>query len=186
MPLKQLGCPKYPITTQTARITLQLQFNADAPVRILDCGCGSSHLTFGAYHYLHNVRSLPVSLRGVDTNADLMERSNKYCRELGLQDVRFDTCAIQQYTPEATPDIILALHACDTATDDAIALGIRTGSPVIMAVPCCHKHLHHQMSGSGAPPFEPLLRHGIMKQRFADLLTDTFRASLLQVMGKLL
>ena len=177
-----------------------------APIHILDCGCGSAHLTFGTYHYLHHVKGLPVVLSGVDTNAKLMERSNHYCHELGLRrdEAQFYTSTIRSFTPVRRPDIVLALHACDTATDEALALGVRSGAPLIMCVPCCHKSLHQQLaqaqrqeggkgvtaggtsSGRGsaaADLLSPMLDHGIMRQRFVDLLTDTFRAQLLRIAG---
>ncbi|EFJ48796.1 hypothetical protein VOLCADRAFT_104625 [Volvox carteri f. nagariensis] len=155
-------------------------------LHILDCGCGSSHLTFGTYHYLNHVLGLQTTLTGVDVNGALMTKANEHARQLGLQGARFDTAPIGQYSPAIPPDIVLALHACDTATDDALALAVKQGSPLILAVPCCHAHLHKQLSGrtpTSRPPWSPLLRHGILKQRQLDLLTDSLRAQLLRVAG---
>ncbi|KAG2436450.1 hypothetical protein HXX76_006753 [Chlamydomonas incerta] len=156
-------------------------------LHILDCGCGSSHLSFGTYHYLNHVLGVPAAMAGVDTNAGLMAKSNDNAAALGLTDtVRFDTAPIGDYTPRVRPDIVLALHACDTATDDALALAVKQSSPLIMAVPCCHAHLHKQLAGqppSSRPPWQPLLRHGIMRQRQLDLVTDSLRAALLRVAG---
>jgi SAM-dependent methyltransferase len=151
------------------------------PVRILDCGCGSAYLSFAAYHYLNDIRGIPASLSGVDTNAGLVEKSNAYSRDLGLNDACFYAAPIIDFVPEAAPDILLALHACDTATDEALALGIRQQSPVILSVPCCHKHLHRQLESRA--PFDPVMRHGILKQRLGDILTDSFRALILRIMG---
>ncbi|GLC66877.1 hypothetical protein PLESTF_000485900 [Pleodorina starrii] len=159
---------------------------ARAPLHILDCGCGSSHLSFGTYHYLNHVLGLPASLAGVDVNGALMQRSNDNAAQLGMEGVSFHTAPIGEYSPPVRPDIVLALHACDTATDDALALAVKQGSPLVMAVPCCHAHLHKQLSGrppSCRPPWTPLLRHGILRQRQLDLLTDTLRAQLLRVAG---
>jgi len=157
-------------------------------LRILDCGCGSSHLTFGLWHYTRNVLGVETHITGVDMNAALMARSNQYCQELGMAgtDACFVASSILDYQPPHCPDIVLALHACDTATDEALALAIKQGAPVVMAVPCCHKHLHRQLSGSKGtliPPFQPLMSQGIVRQRFLDLLTDTLRASILRIMG---
>lgn len=152
-----------------------------SPIHILDCGAGSAHLTFATYHYLNNIRQLPVQLSGVDTNAELMARSNSYSHELGLGDACFYTSPIIQHVPEHAPDIVLALHACDTATDEALALGVKHGAGIIMTAPCCHKHLHQQLESRA--PFEPVMRHGILKQRMGDILTDSFRALLLRIMG---
>lgn len=173
-------------------------------IHILDCGCGSSHLTFGTYHYLHHVKGWPVQLTGVDSNAALMERSNRTCQELGLgSTARFHVSTIADFTPEAAPHIVLALHACDTATDQSLALGVRQGAAIIAAAPCCHKNLHQQLTGwphtssssssssqaggqaadASAVVLAPMLKDGIMRQRFVDLLTDTFRALLLRICG---
>jgi SAM-dependent methyltransferase len=185
--------------------------SSSSAVHVLDCGCGSSHLTFGTLHYLHNVRGLPLQLTGIDTNAALMQRSNRYCADLGISDMaEFHTAAIRSYSPETAPDIVLALHACDTATDEALALGVRLQTDVIMSVPCCQKDLHKQQaaaqqqqrqvqrrpgssswrsdseassSSSSGELFDPLLSHGILRQRMLDLLTDGFRAQLLQLAG---
>jgi len=155
-----------------------------APLRLLDCGCGASLLTLCAYHYFSHVRGAAVSLRGVDTNAALMARAQAHAVELGLPDARFDVSPIGAYVPDTPPDIVLALHACDTATDDALALGVRQAAPLILAVPCCHAALHQQLAGVPAPrAFGALLRHGIARQRLGDLLTDSLRAALLRVVG---
>ena len=152
-----------------------------SPIHILDCGAGSAHLTFATYHYLNHIRQIPAQLSGVDVNAELMTRSNGYSRELGLGDACFYASPIIDHVPEHAPDIVLALHACDTATDEALALGIRHGAQIIMTAPCCHKHLHQQLESR--PPFEPVMRQGILKQRLGDILTDSFRALLLRIMG---
>ncbi|MCA0456982.1 MAG: SAM-dependent methyltransferase [Chloroflexi bacterium] len=152
-----------------------------SPIHILDCGAGSAHLTFATYHYLNNIRQIPANLSGVDTNAELMARSNTYSHELGLGDACFYASPIIQHVPEHAPDIVLALHACDTATDEALALGVKHGAGIIMTAPCCHKHLHQQLESRA--PFEPVMRHGILKQRMGDILTDSFRALLLRIMG---
>jgi SAM-dependent methyltransferase len=152
-----------------------------SPLNILDCGCGSSYLTFAMYHYLNNLRGIPAELTGIDVNAKLIDKSNAHSQELGLGDACFYTSSIADYVPEAAPDIVIALHACDTATDDALALGIRQGAGLILAAPCCHHHMHQQLQT--VEPFQPVLRHGILKQRMADILTDTFRALILRIMG---
>jgi hypothetical protein len=154
-----------------------------SPVNILDCGCGSAHLTLAAYHYLNDLRGIPASLAGVDVNATLMDKDNAYSRDLGLSeaDACFYTSAIADFVPVVPPDIVIALHACDTATDDALALGIRYGASLMMAAPCCHHHLNQQLQA--VDPFRPVLRHGILKERMADLLTDSFRALILRIMG---
>ena len=152
------------------------------PLHILDCGCGSAHLTFGLHHYLNDLRGIPVTIEGIDTNADLMHKSNALAAELQMGASCFTAVPIAEYVPAQAPDVVVALHACDTATDDAVALGIRQGAGLIVAAPCCHHHLHRQLKNSPAP-FGPVLRQGILKKRMADILTDTFRALLLRIAG---
>ncbi len=151
------------------------------PLRILDCGCGSAHLSFALYHYLNHLRGIAAALDGVDVNARLMEKGNLHSQALGAGDICFYPSTIRDYQPAEAPDIVLALHACDTATDEALALGIRSGAALIMAVPCCHHHLNEQLQSHA--PFQPVLRHGILKERLADILTDSFRALILRMMG---
>jgi SAM-dependent methyltransferase len=155
-----------------------------SPVEILDCGCGSAYLSFAAYHYLNDVRQIPARLTGIDYNGKLIEKDNENAAALGYDGACFRESAILTYQPETPPDILLALHACDTATDEAIALGIRSHSQLILCAPCCHHEMRNQLDRRDSPAlFDPMLRHGIMKQRFAELLTDSFRALVLRIMG---
>jgi SAM-dependent methyltransferase len=152
-----------------------------SPLHVLDCGCGSSQLSFATYHYLNHIRGIPATLDGVDVNAKLMDKSNGYSRELGLNDACFYASSIINYQPDVSPDIVIALHACDTATDEALALGITCGARIILAAPCCHHDLNKQLEAR--EPFQPVMRHGILKERLADILTDSFRALILRIMG---
>jgi SAM-dependent methyltransferase len=151
------------------------------PVHILDCGCGSAYLAFAAYHYLNNVRGIPAHLTGIDTNATLIQKDNRQSEELGFSHACFQKSAIIDYVPQESPEIVLALHACDTATDEAIYQGIVSESRLIMCAPCCHHHLHGQLRPG--KPFTPVFQDGILKQRLSDILTDTFRALVLRIMG---
>jgi len=150
-------------------------------VHILDCGCGSAYLSLAAYHYLNDIRSIPASLVGVDVNEALVKKDNAQSEQLGFTDACFQRSAIIDYRPEAPPDIVLALHACDTATDEAIVQGIRWNARLILCAPCCHHDLNAQLRAR--EPFGAVLRHGILKERMADILTDTFRALALRIMG---
>ncbi|HLI09445.1 MAG TPA: SAM-dependent methyltransferase [Ktedonobacteraceae bacterium] len=154
---------------------------SSSPVNILDCGCGSAYLSLATYHYLRDIRGIPTHLEGVDVNGTLIEKDNIHSEQLGFSDACFCQSSIIDYQPGAHPDIVMALHACDTATDEAIAQGIRWRSRVILCAPCCHHHLNHQLHA--VPPFGPVMQHGILKQRMADMLTDTFRALALRIMG---
>jgi SAM-dependent methyltransferase len=158
------------------------------PIRIVDCGCGSADLTFAAYHYLNHILKHPTEAVGIDVRADLMAKQNAVSAELGWDDLRFEVSRIIAYQPVERPDIVLALHACDTATDEALAQAVRWGARLIFSAPCCHHHLQAQMAEQGrqnALPvaFQPVLRHGILKERMGDLLTDGFRAQILRILG---
>jgi SAM-dependent methyltransferase len=154
----------------------------DRPVEILDCGCGSSYLTLAAHHYLTHIRGIPARLIGVDVNDELIRASIQKADRLGAGELNFTTGRIGELT--VRPDVVLALHACDTATDDAVVQAIRSEAKILLSVPCCHRHLNQQlkMDGPGAV-LRPLLRHGLLHQRTADLLTDTFRALVLRIHG---
>jgi len=161
--------------------TDELQRFETTPVQILDCGCGSAYLAFAVYHYLNEVRHIPARLLGIDVNEALIQKDSRQSAQLGFSEACFQKSAIIDYLPETPPDIVLALHACDTATDEAIFQGIRADSRLILAAPCCHHHLHEQLHA--VAPFAPVFQDGILKKRLADILTDTFRALILRIMG---
>jgi SAM-dependent methyltransferase len=154
-----------------------------SPIEVLDCGCGSSYLTFAAYHYLNHIRGIPARLVGVDTNAGLIEKCAAQAARLEYADLCFQNTPIIAFQPERAPDLVIALHACDTATDEAIAQAIRAESHMLVCAPCCHHELNEQLSIDSGGVFRPVLRHGILKQRMADILTDSFRALALRIMG---
>jgi len=161
--------------------TGELERFEKTPVNILDCGCGSAYLAFAAYHYLNNVRGIPAHLTGIDTNEILIQKDNRQSELLGFSNACFQKSAIIDYAPQEPPDIVLALHACDTATDEAIYQGIVSQSRLIMCAPCCHHNLNQQLRAVN--PFTPVFHDGILKQRLSDILTDTFRALVLRIMG---
>jgi SAM-dependent methyltransferase len=158
-----------------------LQRDSSHPVNILDCGCGSAYLSLATYHYLNNIRGIPARLMGIDINGVLVDKDNVLSEQLSFKDACFERSAIIDYEPDVPPDIVLALHACDTATDEAIAQGIRWKARLIMCAPCCHHDLNAQLQAR--EPFGPVLRHGILKQRMAEILTDALRALVLRIMG---
>ncbi|QJW92648.1 class I SAM-dependent methyltransferase [Frigoriglobus tundricola] len=152
------------------------------PVEILDCGCGSSYLTLAAHHYLNNVLGVPARVLGVDVNDEVIRKSTDRADRLGATGLNFECRRIG--TTEIAADIVLALHACDTATDDALAQAVRSDARLLLSVPCCHHDLNRALQpGAGAGVLRPVLRHGIMLQRTADLVTDAFRALALRIMG---
>ena len=156
------------------------------PLQLLDCACGSATLSFAAQHYLAAQIDRPVALVGIDRDEALVDKARARADELraagaGSGATTFVASDIRDYRPAAAPDILLALHACDTATDEALALGVGSGAPLLLAAPCCHHHLQAQLAP--VPPFAALQRQGILAQRLGDLLTDTLRALALEVMG---
>lgn len=157
------------------------------PLRLIDCGCGSALLSFAALHYLSAKCGRVSHLVGIDQNASLIEkarlRSDQLEKEgvMREESVEFHVCAIRDFRPGEAPDILLALHACDTATDEALALGIHEEVRLLLVAPCCHHHLQAQLQP--VSPFAPLQRHGILQQRLGDLLTDALRSLVLEIMG---
>ncbi len=154
------------------------------PILIVDFGCGSAHLTFAIYYYLHDILNLDAHVVGVDIKADLIEHHQEKVKSLGWDQLTFHAGMISDFQPDVIPDIVLALHACDTATDDALAQGIRWNSKLIVCAPCCQHELQEQLSHVPAPaPLLPVFHHGILSERVGDILTDTFRATILRIMG---
>jgi SAM-dependent methyltransferase len=157
---------------------------AGSPLSVVDFGCGSGHLTFAIYYYLREVLGLDARVTGVDLKSGLMDQLQVKCVALGWSHIQFKTGSIAEYESESSPDVVLALHACDTATDDALAKGIAWGSPVIVCAPCCQHELQAQMAKVNLPDsFEPVFQDGIFFERMGDILTDTFRAAILRIMG---
>jgi SAM-dependent methyltransferase len=153
-------------------------------VHIVDCGCGNAYLTFAIYHYVNNLLKLPADVVGIDVKADLLERHREKARALGWDRLSFEAGRIDEYRPAVAPDAVVALHACDTATDDALAQGIRWQSKLILSAPCCQHELQEQLSRIPTPaPFRAVSRHGILSERLGDILTDAFRAAILRIMG---
>ena len=149
------------------------------PVRVLDFGAGKGYLTFAVHHHLQASGRQPKVV-GVELREDLTTLCNGAVARLGLAGLRFETGDVGQHSVAPT-EIMMALHACDTATDVAMHHGLRSGAAIILCSPCCHKQLRPQMS---APPLlAPMLRHGIHMTEQAEMLTDTLRALLLQAEG---
>jgi SAM-dependent methyltransferase len=154
------------------------------PVHVVDFGCGNAYLTFAIYYYLHDILNLDAYVVGVDLKADLIERHKEKAKLLGWNQLTFQIGHISDYQPESIPDVVVALHACDTATDDALAQGIKWNSKLIVCAPCCQHELQVQLSNITPPTsLLPVLNHGILFERMGDILTDSFRAAILRIMG---
>ena len=154
------------------------------PLRVVDLGCGNAYLTFAAYRYLTG-RGVSVQVVGVDVREDQRVRNTAVAEQLGCAaDVTFVAGTIEDAPVPFEPDLVLALHACDTATDQALARAVGWSASWVLAAPCCHHDIAAQLKGRPAPaPFAELTRSPIMRERFADVLTDTLRASLLRLNG---
>ncbi|MGY2875986.1 SAM-dependent methyltransferase [Marmoricola sp. URHA0025 HA25] len=155
------------------------------PLRVVDLGCGNAYLTFAAHAWLRRVRGLPVRLVGVDVKEQSRRHNTEVAERLGVQDeVRFVQAGIDDVRLDEPPHVVLALHACDTATDDALARAVEWAAPLVLAAPCCHKDISRQLREHPAPePYSLLTRDGILRERFADTLTDALRAALLRTRG---
>lgn len=157
----------------------------EKPWRVVDLGCGHAYLTVGAYVWLARVKGLPVRVHGVDVREQFRDRNAALAESLGWSDeLTFEAATIADAVDEPVPDVVVALHACDTATDDALARAVRWRAAVVLAAPCCHHDLQAQVSKAQAPaPYTLVARYGLLRERFLDVLTDTFRASLLRLVG---
>jgi hypothetical protein len=156
---------------------------ADEPLQIVDLGCGNAYLTFVTERFLSHVRDLPVHLTGIDQREQSRTHNENLADELGV-DATFVASSIGEAELEVGPDVVLALHACDTATDDALARAVAWETPLVLAAPCCHHDIAAQLRKQPTPaPYAALTRHGILRERFADTLTDGLRAALLRLAG---
>ncbi len=164
--------------------TTDLHKLSENPLLIVDFGCGNAYLTFALQYYLNSKVGLPTELIGVDRNPDLMARNMAKALELGADSIRFAVNGISDFEAPRNADIVVALHACDTATDQALAQALRYGAKLIFSAPCCHHNLQVQMAaGKPADSYAPIMRDGILRERLGDIVTDTLRAMILRIAG---
>ena len=156
--------------------------DATQPVRVLDFGAGKGYLTFAVQHHLRSIGRVP-EVTGVELRDDLTGLCNAAVARLGLEGLHFATGDVRSFSDDggAGLDVMIALHACDIATDVAMHRGVASGAAVILCSPCCHKQLRPQMRSPAL--LQPMLRHGIHMAEQAEMLTDTLRAMLLQSRG---
>ena len=158
------------------------------PLRVVDLGCGNAYLTFAAHRFLsapveEGGRGLPVRMTGVDVKQQSADHNAEVATGLGIE-ADFVVGSIADARLDLAPDVVLALHACDTATDDALARALEWQASLVLAAPCCHHDIAAQLRNAEAPePYAMLTRYGILRERFADTLTDALRASLLRREG---
>jgi SAM-dependent methyltransferase len=153
---------------------------ADRPVRIIDFGCGKSYLTFALHHWLAEVLELRAEIVGLDRDPGVIEHCRHVTSKLNLDRLRFDEGEIAGYEATGEVDLVISLHACDTATDDALVQAVAWNARAIMVVPCCQHEVSRQIESS---ELQPILRHGILKERFAAMATDSLRALALEAAG---
>ena len=153
---------------------------------VVDCGCGKAYLTLALYFYLTQTLKFPkVRVFGVDRRADVIAAAQKMAQQLDVPDqVQFVTSELSTFDSQlSTPDMVISLHACDTATDEALARGVEWGSRYIVSAPCCQHELQKVIGPQTDAAFAGVLRHGILRERLCDILTDSFRAMILRVLG---
>jgi SAM-dependent methyltransferase len=154
---------------------------ADKPLRITDLGCGHAYLTFAAHQFLMK-SGIPVEVTGIDVRPDSRDRNNAIAEKLGItKSINFKAEEISKTTADSA-DVAIALHACDTATDDAIAWAVNGGAKLLLIAPCCHHDIQKQIDAV-PEPWGAMTKFGLMKERLGDLLTDSFRAQILRIVG---
>lgn len=154
--------------------------DAGRALRVVDVGAGKGHLTFAAWHLVHHVLGRPAEVIGVETRAELADAANALAGELTGGELRFVRGDIAD-APLPGADVLVALHACNTATDHAIRRGVEAGARLIVVAPCCHQELRPQLARP--EPLAPVLQHGLMAERMAEWVTDGLRALVLEHAG---
>lgn len=149
------------------------QLPKDREVTILDFGCGKSYLTFAMYYYLHELNGYDIRIIGLDLKTDVIEACNQLAKKYGYKKLKFLEGNIADYTGSDEVDMVVTLHACDTATDFALAKAVGWKAKVILSVPCCQHELNGQMANE---VLAPLFSYGLIKERMAALVTDSLRA----------
>jgi SAM-dependent methyltransferase len=155
-------------------------FPKTGPISVVDFGCGKSYLTFALHHLLNRIHGRKVDIVGLDLKTEVVEHCNEIAGRLNCDGLRFESGDMAGYSPLESVDLSVSLHACDTATDVALARAVEWNAKVIFAVPCCH----HEVASKLKTDFlSPIMRRGILKERFAEMLTDSLRAELLEGCG---
>ncbi len=152
----------------------------EGTIHVIDFGCGKSYLTFAMYYYLHVLQGRDIRITGLDLKADVIHNCNDLAERCGYEQLHFQVGDISTYEGVEKVDMVVSLHACDTATDYALEKAVRWGARVILAVPCCQHEVNRQIH---CPELAPLLRYGVISERMSALITDAIRANLLEQQG---
>jgi len=157
------------------------------PVRVADFGCGKSYLTFAVHYLLSEIKKIPCEIEGLDLKKDVIDYCNKIASDLKLEGIRFSTGDISAYSGEKSPDLVITLHACDTATDFALKYAVSKNAKAILSVPCCQHEVNSQLQKKEKPVTDeamvPLLKWGIIREKFSSLVTDVLRGEYLETQG---
>ena len=156
------------------------QLPKDRELTILDFGCGKSYLTFAMYYYLHEMKKYDIRIIGLDLKSDVIRHCNELSKKYGYEKLVFLEGNIADYTGCDEVDMVVTLHACDTVTDFALEKAVGWNAKVILSVPCCQHELNRQMENE---ILKPLMKHGLIKERMAALVTDVLRAEYLEREG---
>ena len=161
-------------------------FSTQRPLRIVDFGSGKSYLTFAVYYFLNEIKKIPCEVFGLDLKKDVIEHCAFIAKKYGYKNLDFAVGDIAKYSGDNSPDIIVTLHACDTATDYALKYAVDHNTKAILSVPCCQHEINSQIGKNTVEENNPLslfMKHGILRERFAALATDAIRAELLEQKG---
>lgn len=161
-------------------------FSSDAPLKIIDFGCGKSYLTFAVHYFLTEIKHIECSIEGLDLKQEVIEYCNNITQKLGLKNLVFHTGDIANYSKTQDPDLIITLHACDTATDFALEYAVEKKALAILSVPCCQHQINTQLQENKVTQNEllqPLLKYGLIREKFSSLLTDGLRGMWLEEQG---
>ena len=156
------------------------QLSKNREVTILDFGCGKSYLTFAMYYYLHELKQYDIRIIGLDLKKEVIRHCNELAKKYGYEKLTFLEGDIAAYEGVDQVDMVVTLHACDTATDYALAKAIGWNAKVILSVPCCQHELNRQIQND---VLAPIMKYGLLKERFAALMTDGLRAEYLESAG---
>jgi SAM-dependent methyltransferase len=169
--------------------TVSVPAKLDFPFTVVDCGCGKAYLTIALWYYLTEVMKIPEArVVGIDRRADVVAAARKMSAQLDLSGkvdfIEADLSSLAELPSESKRvDMVVSLHACDTATDEALAKGVEWKARYILSAPCCQHELQKAIGPNSSREFAGLLRHGILRERLCDLLTDSFRAMILRILG---
>ena len=156
------------------------QLSKEREQTIIDFGCGKSYLTFAMYYYLKKLKGYDIRIIGLDLKKDVIKNCSRLAVKYGYDKLNFYEGSIEEFEGVTQVDMVVTLHACDTATDYAMYKALRWGASVILSVPCCQHELNKQIAAS---EFEPITDYGILKERFCALATDGIRAKILEEQG---